>query len=311
MRCPKCQFDHDGQTVECLKCGVVFSRYEAIPEVPSNSAAAISSTTIHAPVLETEAPSTSRNDAVKELAYRVLALPLVLLFAKFAADSGIVANELAMVLHESGHAITAWLTGRWAVPLLWVTMHGEDRSWLVVFAVTAAIFTGGFFAWRGRRWGWVCAAGVGFIVQLIFLNASAPAGALIVFGGDGGALVLGAVLMAAFYAPRDSWLGKGWGVRWGLLVIGALSFMYVFHSWSGPYENIPFGEIEGVGLSDPSMLTEMYGWSVIQLVDRYIFLATACLVALGAVYLWGLIAAFADMWTLAHAKAPGMSETSV
>ena len=27
MRCPKCQFDHELQTTECLKCGIVFSRY--------------------------------------------------------------------------------------------------------------------------------------------------------------------------------------------------------------------------------------------------------------------------------------------
>ena len=32
MRCPKCQFDHQLQTTECLKCGIVFARYQAAPE---------------------------------------------------------------------------------------------------------------------------------------------------------------------------------------------------------------------------------------------------------------------------------------
>jgi hypothetical protein len=32
MRCPKCQFDHELQTTECLKCGIVFSRYQAAQE---------------------------------------------------------------------------------------------------------------------------------------------------------------------------------------------------------------------------------------------------------------------------------------
>jgi hypothetical protein len=261
---------------------------------------------LEAPVLEAEPPPTARNDAVRELKYRVLALPLALLVARFVAGSSLrfVAGMLAMVLHESGHAITAWLTGRWAVPMLWVTMHGDDRSWAVILSVTAAIFFGGFLAWRAGNWGWVCAAGVMLIVQIGFLNAPAPPGALIVFGGDGGAMVLGTILMAAFYAPRESWIYKSWGLRWGLLAIGALSFLYVFHSWSGPYEDIPFGEIEGVNLSDPSLLTEMYGWSVIQLVDRYIFLATVCLVALAAVYVWGLIAAYAEIWSASHSKAP-------
>jgi hypothetical protein len=32
MRCPKCQFDHELQTTDCLKCGIVFSRYQAAQE---------------------------------------------------------------------------------------------------------------------------------------------------------------------------------------------------------------------------------------------------------------------------------------
>ena len=101
-------------------------------------------------------------------------------------------------------------------------------------------------------------------------------------------MVLATMLMACFYAPRESWLDRSWGLRWGLLGIGALSFMHVFRIWTGPLENIPFGEIEGVGPSDPSLLTEMYGWSVTQLVDRYVRLGTVCLVFLGGLYVWGL-----------------------
>jgi UDP-N-acetylmuramyl pentapeptide phosphotransferase/UDP-N-acetylglucosamine-1-phosphate transferase len=199
---------------------------------------------------------------------------------------------LAMVLHESGHALTAWLTGRWAVPMLWVTMHGEERSWAVVLALTSAIAVFGFFAWRAERWGWVGTAAALFVVQLIFLRL--PAGAAIVFGGDAGAMVLATFLMAAFYAPRESALFRSWGLRWGLLVIGALAFMYVFASWSGPYEDIPFGEIEGVNLSDPSLLTELYGWSVTQLVDRYLLLAKICFFGLAALYVWGLVSAYME-----------------
>jgi hypothetical protein len=35
MRCPKCQFDHELQTTDCLKCGIVFSRYQAPQEAAS------------------------------------------------------------------------------------------------------------------------------------------------------------------------------------------------------------------------------------------------------------------------------------
>jgi hypothetical protein len=296
MRCPKCQFDHELQTTECLKCGIVFSRYRPPLDAATNEAE------LAEPLAEAPPPSlsatellTHRNDSRRELKYRALALPLALLLAYWVTGTSlrIGVAMLAMALHESGHAITAWFTGRWAVPMLWVTMHGEDRSWMIVLLLTSVIVFGGFLAWKMERWGWVCVAGAVLILQIIFLNL--PAGAAIIFGGDGGALVLATILMATFYAPRESALYKSWGLRWGLLVVGALTFMLVFRIWSGPTENIHFGEIEGVNLSDPSLLTEMYGWSVTQLIDRYVHLAIACLVTLLALYLWGLLSAYLEM----------------
>lgn len=331
MRCPKCQFDHELQKTECLKCGIVFSHYEQPSDAPAtHSDAAVNPPA--APVMipaavpaaqvamaaETlsralspdanwlSAPADARKDALKELKYRIFALPLALLLARLLTGTGfdMAAAMLAMVVHESGHAITAWLTGRWAVPLLWVTMHGDSRSWLIVFIVTAAIAFGGFLAWRAQRWGWVCAAAAALIFELS-LQSLTPfkQEALIVFGGDGGAMVLATILMASFYARRDSALYKSWGLRWGLLAIGALAFMHVFRLWSGPYENIPFGEIEGVNLSDPSLLTTMYGWSIIQLVDRYLRLATVCFVALAVLYIWGLGSAFLETRSQANQEA--------
>ena len=300
MRCPKCQFDHELQTTECLKCGIVFSRYHAALEAAANPSS-LAVPLVQAPALSPDAAFSLQDidapsDARKEFNYRLLALPLALLLARLIAGTGVrvAVGMLAMVLHESGHAITAWLTGRWAVPLLWVTMHGETRSWSVVLILMSAIVFGGFLAWKAQRWGWLCIAGAVLLLQLIFLSAPNPV-ALIVFGGDGGAMVLATILMATFYAPRDSALYKSWGLRWGLLTVGALTFMLVYRMWSGPYEDIPFGEIEGVNLSDPSLLTEVYGWSVKQLIDRYLHLAAVCFVALAALYAWGLVSTYLEM----------------
>lgn len=298
MRCPKCQFDHELQTTECLKCGIVFTRYQAALDAAAKQVALAVPMVQALPLSPSAtAPLTVRNDALRELKYRVLALPLALFVARWVVGTGLrmPVSMLAMVLHESGHAITAWLTGRWAVPLLWVTMHGEDRSWSIVLTLTSAIAFGGFLAWKAQRWGWVCAAGAVLILQLIILSLpNFMQGALIVFDGDGGTLVLATILMATFYAPRESSLYKNWGLRWGLLLIGALTFMHVFRVWSGPIEDLPFGEIEGVNLSDPSLLTETYGWSVTQLIDRYIRLATVCLVVLLVLCLWGLVSAYLE-----------------
>jgi hypothetical protein len=302
MRCPKCQCDHPLQTIECLKCGIVFSRYQAALESAANQVNPDVAVAVSAPPAPAK-PATAANDALSrtdartELKYRILALPLALLLARLVAGTGLrmAAAMLAMVLHESGHAITAWLTGRWAVPLLWVTPHGEQRSWLIVLLVMAAIGFAGFLAWKMERPGWFLAAAALLLLQLLAL--SLPAGALIVFFGDGGALVLATLLMATFYAPRESRLYKSWGLRWGLLAIGALSFMHVFLMWTGPLEDLPFGEIEGVNLSDPSLLTEMYGWTVLQMVDRYVRLGTLCLLALLALYIWGLVSAYLELRT--------------
>jgi hypothetical protein len=296
MRCPKCQFDHELQTTECLKCGIVFSRYEQALERAAEQAEPVASAA-PVPLFPSVVATVPEDavDAVREFQCRVLALPLALILARLVVGTGLrlVAGMLAMVVHESGHAISAWLTGRWAVPLLWVTPHGEDRSWAIVLLVTAAIVFGGFLAWKAQRWGWVVAAGAALLVQLIFLTL--PAGATIVFCGDGGAMVLATMLMATFYAPRESALYRSWGLRWGLLLIGALSFMHVFLLWTGPFADLPFGEIEGVGPSDPSLLTVMYGWSVTQLIDRYVRLGTICLVALSVLYVWGLVSTYLEI----------------
>jgi hypothetical protein len=302
MRCPKCQFDHPLQTTECLKCGIVFSRYHAAVEsaakLASTDGASATPVAIAASTpLAIDAPSAvpSRSDAVSELKYRILALPLALLLARLVTGTGLrmASAMLAMVLHESGHAITAWLTGRWAVPLLWVTPHGEQRSWAIVLFVTSLILFGGFLAWKAERPRWLLVAAALLVLQLVVL--SLPAGQLIVFFGDGGALVLATILMATFYAPRETRIYKSWGLRWGLLAIGALSFMHIFLMWKGPLEDLPFGEIEGVNMSDPSLLTEMYGWPVLQMVDRYVRLGEFCLLVLLALYVGGLVSAHLEL----------------
>jgi hypothetical protein len=121
----------------------------------------------------------------------------------------------------------------------------------------------------------------------------------ITFGGDGGCLVLGTLLMVTLYAPRGSALHRGW-LRWGFLVIGAAAFTDAFKTWWDARNNfghIPFGRIEGVGLSDPSKLTDWFGWSVNTLVSRYMGLAWACLAVLGAIYVAGVLRARAALRT--------------
>ena len=153
----------------------------------------------------------------------------------------------------------------------------------------AAILIGiAFWAWKTERPHLIAATAAALIFQ--FTCSRLPysqAQALIIFGGDGGSLVLGSLLMMTFYVRRDTAIYEN-SLRWGFLGIGAAAFMDAFHSWSGREEDIPFGLQEGTQ-TDPSQLVETYGWTIQQLTQRYMRLAITCLIALTIIYIFGIV----------------------
>jgi hypothetical protein len=212
---------------------------------------------------------------------RRLALPVVLIGLLLLAYTPVrmaLALFFAMWLHELGHAATAWLCGSVAMPLPWVTYGGEERSFFFIALEFAGLAAWGFFR-RDHR---PIVAVLGVLLLLGVLVPARTMRMLVVFGGDGGAMVLGTLLMLTVFLP-DHWrLSKG-GLRWGFLVIGAGAFAGVFQPWLAAWrdpDEIPFGHIEGVGLSDPSKLVDQFGWSEPQLVHRYLALGFTCLAVL-------------------------------
>ena len=74
-------------------------------------------------------------------------------------------------------------------------------------------------------------------------------------------------------------------------MIGAFAFMDAFTTWLAAARDpdaIPFGEIEGVGQSDPTVLVDDHGWTLHQLIARYTRLGWLCLAMLGAWYAWNV-----------------------
>lgn len=208
---------------------------------------------------------------------------------------------LSMIVHELGHAVTAWWCGFSALPGLWKTLIPETRGlvWVLVLALEVAIIA---YGWRRAKLA-IALAGLALaLLQFAVTRAAVDdAQAWIIFGGDGGAMVIGTLLIMAFFVPR---LAEH-GLRWGLLVIGAAAFVDTFATWWAARTDpdvIPFGEIEGVGQSDPSKLQEVYGWSTAQLVHRYVVLGMICLGALAALYAWNVY--------LARRQNAASSETS-
>src|SRR5262245_8750898 len=73
MKCPKCKFEHESQTTECQRCGIVFAKYNRLQE---------RSRPIPTPVEENNKDTGRTSDQAKqELRFRVFALPVALLTA--------------------------------------------------------------------------------------------------------------------------------------------------------------------------------------------------------------------------------------
>jgi len=206
----------------------------------------------------------------------VAAIPaaLALALAFHVLTPGLQRVFLGMPVHELGHAVSAWFC------------YGMYRAYLAEKLHLVAL--GGAL---------LVVQGIGTLVI-----QERTAEMLFTFGGDGMGMVLAAALMATFFFGKRSQLYKGW-LRWGFLMIGAAAFTDMFATWWAAQSDsgaIPFGEIEGVGLSDPMKLVEEHGWSTKVMVRRYVMVGLLCLLGLAVIYAWGVRHA----WRKAQAAGP-------
>src|SRR5438105_446989 len=194
MECPKCHFDHALQTTECLRCGVIFSKYVAAVTAPVP--------VFEEPTVSDEELLARRQEAKRELMFRVFALPGALLVGWLVVQAApMLADFLRMWTHETGHAIAAWLSGFPALPTAWMTLHSGERQPVASLLLAAGLIFGGYVARRRERWFWVVVL-AGILVLLVAgnLRSTFQAQALITFGGDAGSFVVSTLLMATFYA---------------------------------------------------------------------------------------------------------------
>jgi hypothetical protein len=236
-----------------------------------------------------------RLEAAIERRFRQFAVPVALILAWGIAHAGfarlLMRTGLSMWIHELGHAVAAWMCGRFAFPGPWFTPVGSARSLWMVAGVTAAIGFGIYRLGRARN-AWVLVVALLLPLQAIcsFALSGHRADTLIIWAGDGGCMILGTLLILSFYARPSSPLRKGW-LRWGFLVIGAAAFADAFATWWAARTDrdaIPFGENEGRGPSDPTVLVFQHGYSIPGLVDSFVWTGVLCLVVLAVAYGLGL-----------------------
>lgn len=216
-----------------------------------------------------------------------VALAVMGLLALTGPGGFLVRVFFGMWLHELGHALASWVCGVVAVPLPWVTMGGQGRSPIFVVLLLGGLGALGWRWWQAGKRQLVAVPAV--LAGLLLLGVLVPfrhATTFIVFAGDGGALVLGTLLMlSAMLLPDRARLARG-GLRWGFLVIGAGAFMDALLTWVRAWRDwaeLPFGRSESGGLSDALRLVDVSGWSEAGLVRSYLALGLACLAVLAAV----------------------------
>jgi hypothetical protein len=233
-------------------------------------------------------------EAAIERRFRMFAIPVALLIAWGIVHAGflrmLLRTVFSMWIHELGHAVAAWLCGRFALPGPWFTPVGTARSLIVVLLVAAALVYGAIRLWR--RSGWAVILFLLLPAQLLcsFGLSRRSVDVLFIWGGDGGCMIIGTLLMLSLYARKTSQLRVGW-LRWGFLVIGASAFADGFATWWAARSDraaIPFGENEGRGMSDPTLLVFQQGISVDDLVRSYVLTGFACLAVLAGAYFLGL-----------------------
>ena len=297
--CPWCNAPR-GAGATCPRCGANYAKAEQIKATgraqaaapAGEPAAAATEPAIPATLVGMEARAVE--DPALELKLCVAAIPAALLLALVfhLLTPGLQRIFLGMPIHELGHAVSAWFCGFWAIPTLWKTIIPEERGFLAPVLLAGAIGWMMVRAYLAEKLYLVALGGALLVVQGIGTLGiqERTAEMLFTFGGDGMGMVLAAALMATFFFGKRSQLYKGW-LRWGFLMIGAAAFVDMFATWwaaQGDTGAIPFGEIEGVGLSDPMKLVEEHGWSTKAMVRRYVLVGCSCLLALALVYAWGV-----------------------
>lgn len=231
-----------------------------------------------APIVDDDALNKSETYELRRLIAFPIAFLVMWLFSATGAGKFILRTFFGMWLHEFGHASAAWLTGRWALPLPWVTFS-FDRSWLVtIFIIAGGVALVRFGVMR-RSMVTIVLGGALLLATLVGHLVSANAQrAFDVFGGEAGAMVYGALMSCGFLVHSRLRIFRG-GLRWGWLVIGSASWADATRVWwdsrVDPAE-IPFGVEDGMP-SDASRLVDELGWEPMVMVKRFLAVAVISL----------------------------------
>jgi hypothetical protein len=193
--------------------------------------------------------------------------------------------------HEAGHAVTAWLSGRYAFPIpVVLTIIALQRSTALSLVVLVPLVVGMVLAARARRIASALALSLAAAVciDLSFVMAEDESRMWVTFGGCGGEIVLSALVVASFYArlpARVRW--DFW--RWPFVLVACCTLVAADHSWravAADPELLPRGTaMEGARDANGDMDKLLRaGWTPEGVAATYVGMADVAWLALGALY---------------------------
>lgn len=284
--CPKCGF-LSSSDIECVKCGIIFDKYNnlGIHQVESQQLLKAEAIDVEE-IRDTESVSIFASPKAN-----MWALPISLvtgyIFQKLWVTRYLVILFCVIPLHEMGHAIAAWMTGHFAVPLgaivptAGLTLIGQERHmwvYLIFFSLFGYL---GFKAWVSKLYYLVIISGL-YITASVYLSYSlsdAQMSTFFFYGGIAGEFILSTILILSFYQP--SFKKLRWDFfRYPFLLMGSMAFVNSVDMWlriQSKLSSIPFGTaISSDGAADANGDMNRLvasGWSQDQIISRYLMLA--------------------------------------
>ena len=235
------------------------------------------------------------------------ALPALFAAAWFLDYIGI-GLMMELTYHEFGHAVAAWLSGRYAIPIpiAALTFIGSSRSPIVTLLVAGALAWVWLRSLESRRYGplLLSTAALLVVVAFAFLVPDQDVQMWCIYAGIGGELVLPAVVITSFYWEMPEELRWGF-FRYPVVLSAACGWLWSFNLWSGlslgltgwsmrpedaaiahsPRAFVEFlANTPGDNDQDCYRLVHTFGWTAQHLTDHYQALALGTFLVIAAVY---------------------------
>lgn len=234
---------------------------------------------------------------------RLLGLPIAFVVAlPFATTEfgSLLGMPIRIQFHELGHAVVAWLSGRFAIPIpcgltVW-TDPPSSGAHLVVLLVAALLVIRGV---RTKRRGFFVGAAMLELAHVLVATRDDSIASILLAGGAS-ELATPAAVVIAFFLPMHDRLRWDF-FRFPALGVAAIGYLGAMRLWLAVFrgqEEAPIGSLLGTtgdGSGDLERLVAEHGYSLARIVGGYVALGVAAGVAIVSVYAWFAIHAVTEI----------------